>query len=121
MRPKLRHKYGAKRSRSGDISFPSKLERDCYNWLVKCKDGRRIRNLFRQVPIDIPGGKHVVDFLVFTEDEALFIEAKGRDLSLGKLKRQAAEESQDIDIHVVKSVQELEILIQSRIQVSRCF
>lgn len=110
---KLKHKFGAIKCERDGIKFPSKLERACFDWLVKAKENGRIRNILRQVPFDIPGGKHVVDFLVFTYDEALFIEAKGKDLSQGKFKRKAAEEVHKIPIHVVTSVAELEQLLQN--------
>jgi hypothetical protein len=107
MKIPLKHKFGAKRCARGEIKFPSQLERAAYDTLQALKANHSILFFLRQVPFDIPGAKHIVDFLVFTQDRVLFIEAKGKDLSLGKLKRQQVEQLYDIDIHVVHSQQEL--------------
>lgn len=73
------------RKKAGDISF----------WL-------------RQVPFALPGGSvYRLDFMAFTrlDDEAAwlvdYIEVKGRDLPMGKLKRHQTEEIYHISIRVV--------------------
>lgn len=112
---KLRHKYGAKRSESDGISFPSKLERDCYNYLNSLKAEGKILFFLRQVPFDLPSNKarrvHRVDFMVFTLDSVILIESKGRDLEAGKLRRELTESLFNVDINVVKSVKQLRGLL----------
>jgi len=52
---------------------------------------------------------------VFTKDEVLFIEAKGRDLETGKLKRLMCEELYGVDIHVAKCPQDVDRLINKHL------
>lgn len=58
----------------------------------------------RQTRVDLPGNiRHVIDFFVFTPDNAYFVEAKGRDLDVGKQKRAIVEDLYNVKVHVVKS------------------
>jgi len=106
MKP-LRHKFGAKPTQRDSIRFPSKLEANSYQALKQLQQGGHIRAFLRQIPFDIPGGKHVVDFMVFTSDEVLFIESKGKDLAEGKRKRLAVQEIYDFPIHVIHDPKEI--------------
>ena len=45
--------------------------------------------------------------------DVLFIEVKGRDLPLGKLKRRQAEDLYGIDIHVVKTTGDVNKVIET--------
>lgn len=61
-----------------------------------------------QVPFKLPGGaKHRLDFVTFKQVEKIplyevhFIEVKGRDLELGKLKRHQTEELFGISVELV--------------------
>ncbi len=111
----IKHKFGAKRCTRGDIKFPSQLERSIFDTLNALKVRGEVLFFLRQVSFDLPAGiRHVVDFLVFCQDRALFIEAKGKELALGKLKRQQVEELYNIDIHVVHSQQELIDVIKTK-------
>jgi len=104
----IKHKFGAKKCERNGIKFPSKLERSVYDHLVLLQKAGKILFFLRQIPFDLPGAaKHVVDFMVFLPENALFIEAKGRDLPMGKLKRKQVEEIFGIDIHLATSVSEL--------------
>lgn len=102
----LRHKYGAVRTVADGIAFGSKLEARVYQKLKALKDAGQIAMILRQVPLHMPTYRHVVDFLVFycgshpRSGEAVFIEAKGRDLPMGKLKRQAVEHEYGIEIEL---------------------
>ena len=110
----VRHKFGAIKCERNGIKFPSKLERACYDLLLILQKRGDIRMFLRQVAFDIPGSaKHVVDFGVFTEESVLFIEAKGRDLPMGKLKRKQVEELFDIDVHVAKTPSELKTIVET--------
>jgi hypothetical protein len=98
----LRHKYGAKRCERDGIKFPSKLERGCYDVLMSQKDKGLVLFVIRQIPFDLPGGAvHKIDYCVFTKENVIFIEAKGRDLAMGKMKRLQVEELYNVTIHVV--------------------
>jgi len=99
-RPK--HKYGARPCAITGIKFPSQLEKNCYITFLSLKEQKKILFFLRQIPFDLVGGaKHQIDFMVFTPSDVLFFEAKGRDLPLGKLKRQQVEELYNIDINVI--------------------
>ena len=58
----------------------------------------------RQIGFDLPGKvRHFIDFFVVYPDRTFkFIEVKGRDLPMGKLKRRQTEELYGIKIEVVK-------------------
>jgi len=105
---RLKHKFNAKRCKFDDIKFPSILEKNCYLVLKQMKKDNEILFFLRQVAFDLPGKyKHQVDFCVFTLQNVIFIEAKGRDLPIGKLKRKQVEELFNIEIFVVKSAAEI--------------
>lgn len=111
---RLKHKFGAVTCERDNIRFPSKLERACYDTLKEMKRQGKIRMFLRQVPFDIPGAaKHVIDYCIFTKESVIFVEAKGRDLPLGKLKRKQTEELYDIDVYVVKNIGELHEVVQT--------
>lgn len=107
---KFFHKYGAKPCEWEGIKFPSKLERNVYIELCKLRDEGKILFILRQIPFDLDHGKHRVDFCVFTPDDVIFIEAKGRDLGDGKFRRLSVENRYNIPIRVVKSVKEVRAL-----------
>lgn len=107
------HKYGAIKTEVNGIKFPSKLEANCYSVLKLLEKEKKVRMFLRQVPFDIGGGaKHVVDFCVFTPKHVLFIEAKGRDLSHGKLKRRQVEELYGVEIHVATKPEQIRIIVE---------
>jgi hypothetical protein len=68
-----------------------------------------------QVPFHLPGKSvHRVDFSVFFNEMVVFIEAKGKDLAMGKLKRKQVEDIYGIQIDVVKSAQEIYQLLYKK-------
>lgn len=72
------------------------------------QDAGVIKYILRQIPFDLPGSaSHRIDFMAVTDKGNIFIEAKGRDLALGKLKRKQVEELYNITIHVVSSVSQI--------------
>lgn len=102
MRKTFKHKYGAKTTVRHGIKWDSKLEANTASVLESMKTRGEVIFYLRQVPIDLPGNiRHRVDFLVFTHDDAFFLEAKGRDLSEGKARRKMAEDITGCQIHVV--------------------
>jgi len=113
MKKLLRHKYGAISCERDSIKFPSKLERACYDYLKELQNAGSIRMFLRQIRFDLlGGGKHIVDYCLFTEENVVFIEAKGRDLPLGKLKRKSAEALYDVDIHIAKKVSDIDDILK---------
>lgn len=113
IKTRLKHKFNAKRCESDGIKFPSLLERSCYLRLKQMQEDKEILFFLRQVPFDLPGkSKHVIDYCIFTNDSVLFVEAKGRDLQMGKLKRNQVSEIYNIEIFVVKNAFELIELVQ---------
>ncbi len=98
---KHRHKFNATRCEDDGIKFPSLLERDCYRILKSLAKADKILFFLRQVPFHLPANKkHIVDYQVFTLHEVFFIESKGRDLAMGRLKREQAEEIYNVTIHL---------------------
>ena len=109
-----KHKFRAKPTEHNGIKFPSKLEAACYQSLITMQKNGHILFFIRQVPFDLPGkSRHMIDFCVFTDEHVIFIEAKGRDLPLGRLKRQQVEELYPIRVHVVKSGLEIHEVVQA--------
>lgn len=109
----LKHKYGAKRTKLHGKNFPSKLEANVCAEIERLKEAGEVLFYLWQVPVHIEGFKpHRVDFLVFTEDHAYFIEAKGRDLSAGRAMRELAEAATNCQIHVVKSASEVRAILK---------
>lgn len=101
-------KYKAIKCESEGIKFPSLLERNCYLVLQKLKKDEKIDFFLRQIPFDLPGGSiHRVDYAVFAKEQVYFIEAKGKDLAMGKLKRKQVMDIFKIDILVVKQSSEI--------------
>ena len=110
---KPKHKYGARRCEFDGLKFPSLLERDSFIQLKRLQQEGVVRFFLQQVPFRLPGlKKHQVDFCVFTNENVLFIEAKGKDLPMGALKRAQCEDLADITIHVVKKASEIPAVIQ---------
>ena len=109
-----RHKFGAISCERDQKKFPSKLERSCYDVLVGMRKSGRILFFLRQIPFDLPGShSHKVDYCVFTPENVIFIEAKGRDLAIGKMKREQVEEIFGVKIFVVKSAGEIHEMVQT--------
>ena len=74
---------------------------------------KEILFFLREVGLDLPGGsRHCVDYQVFTHEHVIFIEAKGRDLAMGKLKRKQSEEIYNIEIHVANKPIEIMNIIE---------
>jgi hypothetical protein len=119
---KGRSKYNAVRTNG----YASKKEAEYAEGLAAAKAAGDISFWLEQVPFKLPGGsKYLLDFVVFTlvpktaraehllmvdkidraelhwAFDVRFVEVKGRDLPLGKLKRRQTEELYGIKIEVV--------------------
>ena len=109
-----KHKHKAIPIYIDGIYFPSKLEGRCYSRLKILQKAGLFKFFLMQIPFNLPGkAKHKVDYCIFYDDAVRFIEAKGRDLPLGKLKRKQVEEIYDIKIHVVKDAKEIDGVVQA--------
>lgn len=109
---KKKNKYGASPKHVDGYYFPSKLEGSCYQLLKNLQKEGNFNFFLRQIPFDIPGHKtHRVDFCIFFHNRVEFVECKGIDLAIGKLKREQVEELYKITIHVVKKIEQIYDLI----------
>ena len=98
------HKFNAIRTEIEGIKFASKKEADYYKELcLRRSEGGDIIFFLRQVPFHLPGGtKHIIDFVTFNRDGTVrFIEIKGYDTPMGKMKRKMVEELYPIKIEVI--------------------
>lgn len=104
---KGKHKFNAKPTTIDGIRFPSKKEAAYYQKLKDRQEKGEISRFHRQILFDLPGGiRHYVDFMVIQENFTgasyiEYIEVKGRDTPLGKMKRKQCEEIYGIEIKVV--------------------
>lgn len=103
------NKFHAKVAEAEGIKFHSKKEARQFRELQARQHNGEIKFFLMQVPFLLPGiadnGKrtrHYLDFMAIRNDGQIeYIEVKGRDLALGKLKRRMVEELYNIKIQVV--------------------
>lgn len=107
------HKFGSQRCEKDGIKFPSKLERNCYSVLKDLESTGVILFFLRQIPFDLPGGYiHRVDYCVFTKNSVIFIEAKGKDLTVGKMKRTQVEDLYGVSIFLAFKPEQIYKIIE---------
>ena len=109
--PGLSHynKFHAKTTEADGIKFGSKKEARIFRELQARQHNGELKFFLLQVPFILPGKtdsgrrfKHYLDFMAVRHDgEIEYIEVKGRDLPMGKLKRRQVEELYGIKIQVV--------------------
>lgn len=103
------NKFHAKITEAEGIKFSSKKEARVFRELQARQHMKDIKFFLMQVPFLLPGvadnGKrtrHYLDFMAIrTDGQIEYIEVKGRDLPMGKLKRRMVEELYNIKIQVV--------------------
>jgi len=103
------NKFHAKITEAEGIKFGSKKEAAQFRELQARQHAGEIKFFLLQVPFLLPGvadnGKrtrHYLDFMAIRSDGQIeYIEVKGRDLPMGKLKRRQTEELYGIKIQVV--------------------
>ena|ERR1700722_19227856 len=98
-----KHKYNAKQTIIDGIKFPSKKEAEYYKDLKIQKQNGNIEYFLRQVPFHLPGNiKYLCDFMIVDVCNRIhFIDVKGRDTPMSKLKRKQCEQIYGIEIEVV--------------------
>ena len=97
-----RHKFQAKPSDEDGIRFASKKERAYYRVLKLRQKNGEVLFFLRQAPFHLPGNvRHVIDFIEFWTDGTVhFVEIKGFDTPMGRLKRKQVESIYPITIKV---------------------
>ena len=97
-----RHKFSAKPTELDSIKFQSKKEARYYQGLKLLQKAGEVVFFLRQVPFDLPGNvKHKIDFIEFHSDGTVhFVEIKGYDTPMGKLKRKQVEAIYPVKIEV---------------------
>jgi len=101
--PVKTNKFHAQQTEADGIKFHSKKEARYFRELQARQHMGEIKFFLMQVPFRLPGNvKHYLDFMAVRPDGQIeYIEAKGRDLPMGKLKRKQVEELYGIKIVVV--------------------
>jgi len=96
-------KYHAVLTECDGIKFQSKKEARVYRELCARRHAGEIKFFLMQVPFRLAAGyTHRLDFLVIRTDGGIeYVEVKGRDLPMGKMKRKMVEEQYGIRIEVV--------------------
>jgi hypothetical protein len=102
----VKHKFHAKPEVVDDMHFSSKLEASYYKYLKILQKNGDVVFFLRQVPFQLPGNtKYVVDFVQFMNDgTVLFVDCKGLETEIFKLKKRQVEELYPITITIVRSV-----------------
>lgn len=103
VRQQRRNKFGAVVTYVDGIRFDSKREAGVYEQLRLRQAAGEIRYFLRQVPLHLPGGtKLVVDFLVVELDGRIrYIDAKGRQTPVFRLKKREVEHHYPVEIELV--------------------
>ncbi len=99
----MKHKFNAKPTQTNGIKFPSKKEAAYYNKLRMAQQAGDLLFFFRQVPIHLPGNsKYVLDFMEFWADQEIrFVDVKGMQTKMFKLKKRQVEALYPIKIIIV--------------------
>jgi len=100
---KKKHKFHARQTIVDGIKFSSKKEARHYlNNKLRIEAGDLLFQL-RQVPLHLPGNTRlVIDFIEFCTDGSVhFVDTKGYQTEVFKLKRRQVEELYPIEIEVI--------------------
>jgi len=102
----VKHKFNAVKCTQDDKKFPSKLERDYYNYLKMQVQKGEVIFFLRQPCFDIGGGvRYYADFVVFNADGSVeFVDTKGKDTAISIAKRKLVESIYPIEIKIVRKV-----------------
>ena len=102
-RSATKNKYGAVKCERDGINFPSLLERSYYDQLKLRQISGELKYFLRQIPFQLPGGvKYFCDFQLFFADGTVeYVDTKGRDTPVSKIKRKMVEDLYPIEIKIV--------------------
>lgn len=105
-RRKITHKFHARRCEVDGKKFPSKLEARYYRHLKTIKLSGELLFFLRQVPFELPGGiSYRVDFVLFwASGDVEFVDVKGMETPISKMKIKQVEEIYPVEIKIIKSV-----------------
>lgn len=100
----IKHKFHAVRCQADDYNFSSKAERAYYYNLKILEKAGEVLFFLMQVPFHLPGKtKYVCDFQVFYADGTVdFVDVKGVETEVFKIKKRQVEEIYPVKISVVK-------------------
>ena len=101
---KSKNKYNAVPVEVDNMRFDSKLEAKYFVALKAAVKSGRIAYFLRQVPFHLPGkSTYRCDFQIFWSDgEVTYVDVKGKDTPMSKLKRKQVEELYPVQIDLVK-------------------
>ncbi len=101
---RLKHKFNAKPVEDDGHNFSSTLEWKYFKHLQFLQKAGAVLFFLRQVPFHLPGGtKYLLDFQVFySNGDILFVDVKGIETNMFKLKIKIVEELYPVNITVVK-------------------
>ena len=101
-----KHKFGAKPCKSGEIKFPSKLERDYYNKLKALQRSGEILFFLRQPVFDLGAGlTYKADFVEYWSDgEVVFTDCKGVETKEFIRSKKLVESLYPIQLNIVKKI-----------------
>jgi hypothetical protein len=100
----MKHKFHAVQCKSDEFNFSSKAERSYYHKLKILQKSGEVVFFLMQVPFHLPGKtKYIVDFQVFYADGTVdFVDVKGVETEVFKIKKRQVEEIYPIKITIVK-------------------
>lgn len=100
-----RHKFGAERTEANGREYASKAEARYAQGLALHQQSGQLLFWLEQVPIALPGKtKYVVDFVEFWSDgDVKFVDVKGVETQLFRLKKRQVEEIYPFEIEVVNT------------------
>lgn len=104
MRYKIkRNKFNASKTEVDGFKFDSKKEARYYSELKLRVRSGEVLFFLRQVPLHLSGNtRYVCDFVEFHTDETIhFIDVKGRETDMFKMKKRQVEDLYPIEIEVV--------------------
>jgi hypothetical protein len=98
----LKNKYNARKTRIDCITFASQKEAQYYSELKIRQKAGEVSFFLRQVPFDLPGGvRYFVDFVEFhSSGEVKFVDVKGQQTNIFKLKKKQVEDLYPITIEL---------------------
>ena len=103
LKPKMRHKFNAQPTEVNGRRYDSKKEAKYATELALRQQAGEVLFWLEQVPFHLPGNtKYRVDFMEFHADNTVhFVDVKGMETQVFKLKKRQVEELFPVEIEVV--------------------